>query len=481
MKNQLISRTYHAVFFLFLIAGLSGCGKKWTESGEGTIKTINNPGGQTLGYSTTSGVRILTVDGLAFKDLNKNGKLDKYEDWRLPVAERAQDLASKLSIQQIAGLMLYSRHQSIPSGSRGFMAGTYNGKSFRESGAKASDLSDQQKEFLTKDNVRHILITTVESPEVSAEWNNNVQALVEGLGYGIPANNSSDPRHRTRADAEYNAGSGGSISMWPGSLGMAATFDPEVVYQFGQIASTEYRALGITTALSPQVDPATEPRWNRVNGTFGEDPALATDMARAYIDGFQTSEGNKEISGGWGYESVNAMAKHWPGGGTGEGGRDAHYAFGKYAVYPGHNFNGLMAPFIDGAFKLNGKTGTVAAIMPYYTISWDQDIKNHENVGNNYSSYIIGDLLRDKYHFDGVVCTDWSVTPDETKLDQFMSGKCWGVEKLTVPERHYKILMAGVDQFGGNNDVAPVLEAYKIGVKEHGEEFMRKRFEASAV
>ena len=479
MKLNFKLATNTGVILILSLLTLNGCGKKWSESGEGTIKTITNPGGQTLGYSTTSGVKILTVDGLAFKDLNKNGKLDKYEDWRLPVEERATDLASQLSIEQIAGLMLYSSHQSIPGGSRGFMAGTYNGKPFSESGAKPSDLSDQQKKFLTEDNVRHILVTSVQSPEVAAEWNNNVQALVEGIGFGIPANNSSDPRNRTRADAEYNSGSGGNISMWPGQLGMAATFDPDIAYHFGRIASMEYRALGIATCLSPQVDPATEPRWSRVNGTFGEDPYLSADMARAYIDGFQTSEGDKEISGGWGYESVNAMAKHWPGGGTGEGGRDAHYGFGKYAVYPGNNFDQLMIPFTEGAFKLNGKTSTVAAIMPYYTISYNQDVKNHENVGNNYSSYIIGDLLRDKYHFNGVVCTDWNVTHDEAGIDQFRGGKCWGVENLSVAERHYKVLMAGVDQFGGNNDLKPVMEAYQIGVKEHGEEFMHKRFEQS--
>ena len=95
--------------------------------------------------------------------------------------------------------------------------------------AKVSDLSDQQKEFLTKDNLRHVLITSVQSPEAAAEWNNNAQALVEGLGLGIPINSSSDPRHGTRADAEFNAGAGGAISMWPGSLGLAATFNPELV------------------------------------------------------------------------------------------------------------------------------------------------------------------------------------------------------------------------------------------------------------
>jgi beta-glucosidase len=456
-------------------------GQNWTEEKKGTISIVSNKGGKTLGYSTTSGISILTADGLAFKDLNKNGKLDKYEDWRLPVDERAKDLASKMTVEQIAGLMLYSRHQPIPAPTSGPFAGTFNGKSFSESGAQPFDLSDQQKEFLTKDNVRHILITSVQSPEVAALWNNNVQALVEGLGLGIPANNSSDPRHGTRADAEFNAGAGGAISMWPGSLGLAATFDPALVQNFGHIAALEYRALGIATALSPQVDLATEPRWNRVSGTFGESPLLATDMARAYIDGFQTSTGKKEIVSGWGYGSVNAMVKHWPGGGSGEGGRDAHYGYGKYAVYPGNNFKQHFVPFTEGAFKLRGKTGMAAAVMPYYTISYNQDTKNKENVANNYNSYIINDLLREKYKYEGVVCTDWLVTGDETAVDVFLTGKSWGVEKLSVAERHYKVLMAGVDQFGGNNDAKPVIEAYNMGVKEHGEDFMRKRFEQSAV
>lgn len=456
-------------------------GQNWTETKVGTWVKVTNKGGQTLGYSPTSSVKLLTVNGLAFKDLNKNGKLDPYEDWRLPAAARAKDLAAKMSVEQIAGLMLYSRHQPIPAAPAGPFAGTYGGKVFAQSGANVADLSDQQREFLTKDNLRHVLITSVQSPEAAAQWNNNAQGLVEGLGLGIPINSSSDPRHGTRADAEYNAGAGGSISMWPSSLGLAATFNPDLVQRFGQIAATEYRALGIATALSPQVDLATDPRWNRANGTFGEDPQLATDMARAYIDGFQTSTGADEITGGWGYHSVNAMVKHWPGGGSGEGGRDAHYGYGKYAVYPGNNFATHFLPFINGAFKLKGKTGMASAVMPYYTISFDQDKKYGENVGNNYSKYIIGDLLRGKYKYDGVVCTDWLITADETAVDVFLTGKSWGVEKLTVPERHYKVLMAGADQFGGNNDAGPVIDAYKMGVKEKGEATMRARFEQSAV
>jgi beta-glucosidase len=121
-----------------------------------------------------------------------------------------------------------------------------------------------------------------------------------------------------------------------------------------------------------------------------------------------------------------------------------------------------------------------AAVMPYYTISYNQDTKYGENVGNSFSRYIINDLLRSEYKYDGVVCTDWMITADITAIDKF-EGKCWGVEKNSVAERHYKVIMAGVDQFGGNNEKGPVLEAYAMGVKDNGEEFMRKRFEESAV
>lgn len=185
--------------FLLAVAVLGGCGQKWSETESGNIRTVANRGGQTLGHAATSGVNLLTVDRLAFKDLNRNGALDPYEDWRLPFEDRAEDLASRMTIEQIADLMLYSSHQVIPATGGPFGPSTYNGKPFADSGANAWDLSDSQRDFLTNDGLRHVLITSVESPAVAARWNNNVQALVEGIGLGIPANNSSDPRHRTRA------------------------------------------------------------------------------------------------------------------------------------------------------------------------------------------------------------------------------------------------------------------------------------------
>ena len=437
-----------------MLLGLTACnGQKWTEQQVDSFMLVTQSGGPSLGYSPQSGVKILTVDGYAFKDLNRNDSLDAYEDWRLPATERAADLASKLSIEEIAGLMLYSSHQAVP----------------------ADSLTADQKKFLHDDHLRAVLVTRLESPAIAAEWNNNMQAFVEGLDHGIPANTSSDPRHEANATAEFNAGAGGQISLWPTSLGLAATFDPQLMHRFGEIASEEYRALGIATALSPQVDIATDPRWFRFSGTFGEDPQLATDMARAYCDAFQTTPETK----GWGTKSVNAMVKHWYGYGAQEGGRDSHFASGKYAVYPGNNLAMHKRSFVEGAFKLEGGTGMASAVMPIYSILWNQD-PSGENVGGSYSKWLIQQQLRDEAGFEGVACTDWGITKDIKVLDSPIGGKPWGMEAFNEAERHYKILQAGVDQFGGNNEIGPVIEAYQMWSKEFGEQSARERFELSA-
>ena len=435
---------------LFLLAAVS-CGPKWQSSEADGYKVITQKGGATLGYTSTP---IITDGGYAFKDLNRNGVLDLYEDWRRGAERRAKDLVTRLRVEELAGLMLYSSHQAVPG----------------------PELTGQQKKFLTEDNLRAVLMTTVESPATAARWNNAMQALVEGLGQGVPVNISSDPRNETAATAEFNLGSGGQISLWPTPLGLAATFNPLLVRKFGDIASHEYRLMGIATALSPQIDLATEPLWSRFGGTFGEDPRLDTDMARAYVEGFQTTPGQAD---GWGIYSVNAMVKHWPSGGPEEGGRDAHFNYGKYAVYPGDNFAMHLKPFTEGAFALEEGTGRASAVMPYYTISVGIDPAG-KNVGNNYSEYIVGDLLRGKYCYNGVVCTDWNITYDNKAVESF-DGKCWGAEEMTVAQRHFAALKAGIDQFGGNNDIGPVLEAYRMWVQQYGEESARTRFELSAV
>ena len=434
----------------------------------------NNPGGPTIGATSAP---ILEVDGLYFKDLERTGTLLPYEDWRLTPEERAKDLAARLSVEEIAGLMMYSRHQMVPAVSGGPFVGTYGGKSLEESGAAPTELTDQQKKFLKEDHVRHVLAMMLRNAEIAAGWNNEMQAFVEALPHGIPVNTSSDPRNgASTAGAEYKSG-GGQTSKWPEGLGIAATFDPELCEAYAQVISKEYRALGITTALSPQVDVGTEPRWMRIEDTFGAHPDLVADMGRAYCDGMQS---DPEKGGNWGSGSVAAMAKHWPGGGTCEAGRDAHYAFGKFAVHPGGCQGAHFKPFLDGAFRLKGPTGKTASIMPYYTVTWNMD-PGGDQVGNSYSRYIIQDLLREKAGFDGVVCTDWGITGDPDPVMDSFGSRCFGVENLTEAERHLRILENGVDQFGGNNNIVPILEAYRIGCEQYGEQAMRARFERSAV
>lgn len=453
--------------------------KKWKRQDADGYVLIENKDGAQLGLAKDSEVPILEVDGYAFKDFLRTGELVPYEDWRLSSEERAEDLAKRLKIEDIAGLMLYSAHQLIPA--KGPLAaafgGTYQGKSYEESGVQPWELTDQQKEFITKDKVRHVLIMGLESTEAAVRWNNKIQALAENDGFGIPANNSSDPRHGAGSMAEYMGVTGEPISKWANGIGLTASFDPEAVKEFGEIGSAEYRALGITTALSPQIDLATEPRWMRFADTFGEHTQMTIDMTKAYCDGFQTTRGERD---GWGKDSVNTMVKHFPGGGMGEAGRDAHYAYGKYAVYPGKNFEEHLKPFTEGAFALEGETKKASAVMPYYTISYEADQKNGENVGNSYSRFLIGDLLREKLGYEGVVCTDWGITHDMGPEEETFSGKCWGVENLTEAERHMKALEAGVDQFGGNNDAAPVLEAYEMLKEKYGEKIALKRFQRSA-
>ena len=448
----------------FLLLAVA-CGRNviTTEDGDG-YRIVHQSQGPDLGVSPESGVMLLQADGFAFKDLNKNQVLDPYEDWRLPVRERAKDLAGRMSLEEICGLMLYSSALTL----------------------KEAEITDDQLKMLETDHIRHMLIAGVKDARTAALWNNRVQAWCEATALGIPTNNSSDPRNYTNGtaninnykpelDGEFNPDAGSDISKWPREMGMAATFDLDVVRQHGEMVSAEYRALGITTALSPQVDIATDPRWRRFYGTFSEDPTLCRDIARVYCYAFQTTPGSPT---GWGMQSVNCMVKHWPGGGSGEGGRDAHFGIGKYAVYPGGNFALGLIPFVEGAFALPGKTRRASAVMPYYTISYGQD-PSGVNVANGFSHYIIQDLLRDKYRYDAVVCTDWGIVGEYEKVYKH-KGKPWGVETLSLPEKRLKCFEAGVDQLGGVKDNENSIAAYHLWEEKYGAESARERFELSA-
>ncbi|WP_280738005.1 MULTISPECIES: glycoside hydrolase family 3 N-terminal domain-containing protein [unclassified Enterococcus] len=447
-----------------LISSSLLCIGSWQTKGEYTteeytdgvttfVKVTNPNGGETLSYAKDSGLKLINrkVDGYryAFKDANSNGKLDTWEDWRKEDSERATALAKELSKEEIAGLMLFSSHERNPE----------NG------------LTEDQMKYLKDDNLRNVLNAGGNNAEDTVKWNNEMQAYVEALSTEghtlIPVNFSSDPRSTAGSDAQYNS-DGADISRWPSNLGIAATFDPDIMSDFAQISSTEYRALGIATALGPQIDLATEPRWLRVEGTYGEDRQLATDMAEAYVSGIQSSYAADGTDLGWGSNSVNAMIKHFPGDGAGEGGREAHTNAGKYAVYPGDNAAEHVEVFVDGGLNLTSKTGQAASVMSSYSIGVDKNGEAYfgELAGSAYDSEKM-DLLRVDNDYEGIICTDWGVTTATSDPSNPAFGMAWGKEDLSVEERHYQILLTGTDMFGGNNDAKPVLAAYDMWQKDY--------------
>ncbi|WP_276778652.1 glycoside hydrolase family 3 N-terminal domain-containing protein [Actinomyces gerencseriae] len=450
----------------------------------------------------TAGAPIITVDGHLFKDLSRTGELVAYEDWRLPAAERAADLASRLTIEQIAGLMVYSPHQMVPNPGAGPFPGTYDGLPFARADVPGWTPTDQQRAMIVRDCVRHVLVIALQDAATAARWSNALQCLAESRPPGVPVGISSDPRHGAAeaSGAEFATAAAG-VSRWPEGIGMAALLDPERVREYAGIISREYRALGITTALGPQIDLATDPRWMRLQDTWGPHRGLVVDYTRACCDGMQTTPpvgipasgppaAASAADAGWGGASVVAMVKHWPGGGTGEGGRDAHYGFGKFAVYPGGNAAEHLRPFTDAAFELPGPTGVAGAVMPYYTISWgypgrDGEPTNNGSDGsapraNAYNRWIVHDLLRERCGYDGVVCTDWGITADpDAEINNF-GQRCYGVEDLDVVGRHQLAIDNGIDQFGGSCEPGPIIEAYRRIAARDGERAARARFESSA-
>ena len=297
--------------------------------------------------------------------------------------------------------------------------------------------------------------------EQMAKYNNTIQKMAERTRLGIPITIATDPRHGT----ENNPGASlytPAFSQWPSSLGLAATRDTNLVREFGDIARQEYVASGIRLALHPMADLATEPRWGRTNGTFGEDAHLSAMMTKAYVLGFQGDS--------LGSQSVACMTKHFSGGGPQKDGEDAHFPYGKEQVYPGNNFDYHVIPFIDGAFP--AKT---AQIMPYYGIPVDQ---TSENVAFGFNKDIITTLLRDSLGFDGVVCTDWNIITD-SKMGE---GRAWGMESKSVNDRVQKVIDAGCDQFGGESIPEIIIELVKSGkvsearIDESVKRIMRDKF-----
>ena len=381
-------------------------------------------------------LRMTSREGVEFRDLNGNGVMDPFEDPRLDPSDRVDDLLARLSLEEKVGLMFQT---VIEAGADGTLV---------EASGRISK-SPTSTVVLDK-QLTHFNVHVLEDPRMAARWHNALQALAARTPHGIPVTVSTDPRHAfiENAGVSFTAA---AFSQWPEPLGLAALRDAPAVHAFADIARQEYVAVGIRAALHPTLDLATEPRWARQAGTFGQDPTLVTELAVAYLAGFQQEA--------LGPGSVACTSKHFPGGGPQKDGEDAHFPYGREQVYPGGRFADHLAPFpavIDA--------GT-AAVMPYYgmPIGLEVDGEAIAEVGFGYNKQVVTGMLREDLGYDGVVVTDWELVNDNHVGDQVLPARAWGVEHLDPAGRMELILDAGADQFGGEECVEILLDLVAQG------------------
>lgn len=340
-----------------------------------------------------------------------------YQDAAVPVEDRVEDLLARMTLEEKAGQLFQHMITAGPL--------TESDPVF---GLPSAD------EYVNTKHMTHWnLLGVPGSARELAEWHNRLQALCAQTRLGIPATIATDPRHAF-TDNPGTALLSGPFSQWPETLGLAATRDEALMERHADIARQEYLAVGLRTALHPQVDLATEPRWARANGTFGEDATLTGRMGAAYVRGFQGPD--------FGTDSVSTMTKHFPGGGPQKDGEDPHFAYGREQVYPGGRFAEHLEPF-----KALLAAGT-RQMMPYYGMP--VGLEGVPEVGFGFNKPIL-DLLRDDLGFDGIICTDWGLVSDAEVFGQPFPARAWGVEHLSVEDRVALILHAGADQLGGES------------------------------
>ena len=367
----------------------------------------------------TEASTALSADTTTIPDASTEASARPWLDASLPIEERVELLLAEMTLAEKAGLFFQTM---ITMGEDGELAE-----------ADPTFGLPSNREYVVDKRMTHFnLLGVAPTAGAIARWHNRLQELAASTRLGIPVTISTDPRH-SFTENPGAAMLAGPFSQWPDSLGLAATRDAALVERFGDIARQEYTAVGIRVALHPQVDLATEPRWSRALQTFGEDAEVSGELGAAYIRGFQNGES-------FGPGAVSTMVKHFPGGGPQKDGEDPHFAYGREQVYPGDRFELHLKPF-EAAFDAG-----VRQVMPYYGMPVGTE---YEEVGFGFNKSVLTGLLRERYRFDGIVCTDWGLVNDAAIFGQPFPARAWGVEHLTPAERMIKILDAGADQFGG--------------------------------
>lgn len=415
----------------------------------------------TLGSRTG---QILNVDGLEFRDLDGDGELAPYEDWRLSPAERARDLVTRMSTEEKAGMMIIGSHYP---GYSGFLPEPVEGQLLNQQDVwretnpitgqaypKSVLVTSATDKAINQRHQRHLIIRDNLAPRDLATWTNAIQELAEKSRLGIPVVFASNPRNHVALVSQFGVNeSAGSFSEWPGELGLAALRDPELVEKFGRAIAREWRAGGIHKLYGYMADLASEPRWARFNGTFGEDPELISEYITALVRGMQ---GEK-----LGPTSVATTIKHFPGGGVRYEGHDPHFEWGQTNEYPTEEalYKYHLPPFqaaIDAG---------AASIMPYYAkpgntsapqlkeAMWQEASAQFEEVAFAYNQTFLTELLRQEMGFQGYINSDSGV----------IGTMAWGVEELSEPERFARAVRAGTDIFSDMADPTQLLNAVEQG------------------
>lgn len=356
-----------------------------------------------------------------------------YRDAARPVPERVADLLGRMTLAEKAGLLF---HEMLPVGPGGTVV---------EDPAHA--VTAPASRMIGELGLTHFNVLGSAAPGEMAVWHNRLQQLAEETRLGIPVTLSTDPRHAF-TDNPGTAWRSGAFSQWPESLGLAALDDVELVRRYADTVRREYLAVGIRVALHPQIDLATEPRWSRISGTFGEDAELTSRLVAPYIEGLRGP-------GALGPDSVAAVVKHFPGGGPQLDGEDPHFPYGREQVYPGGRFDYHLRPFV--AALAAGAT----QMMPYYGMPVGTE---YEEVAFGFNKGVITGLLRERLGFGGIVLTDWGLVSDAEVMGQPLPARAWGVEELTPLQRVVAVLAAGADQFGGEHVPELVVRAVTDGL-----------------
>lgn len=451
--KKLVSLLVALTMVLSMVSFASAEAKYTTETtADGWIRVVNE-GGATLGYAPESGVTIIESDGFAFKDMNKNGELDPYEDWRLSYEERAVDLVSKMTIEQMSGLRI-----------NGAIGGL-------ETDIPAMNDMDGNPIYpqIVEGGVRYYIMYPV---AFGAPLNavpgcaNALQATAESTELGIPMMLNCDPTTTMT----------GTVT----NLALGATFSPEKVAALSVDVAKLYRAAGITMTLSPQVDLESDPRSQSVN-TFTEDPALAAALTNAMVSAYQSTYGEDGSDLGWGKDSLAVQFKHFFGNLANEGGRNYHDYTGKYTVMTEEQIDTQLVPFVEGGFQLDSATGSASAIMVTYTVPMDEegDSYGEKAVGGAFNDFVMGKLAEHK--FEGMVSTD-SLTWDTLDLGfMVMLQTAYNVDDLTMDEKIVTMFELGVDQIMGGTRPADLSTAYTAYVEKNGQEEADKNWADAAV